>query len=415
MRAAILSIGDELVLGQVVDTNSAYLAGRLAEHGVLCTAHLTVADDQGAIVRALRGAAEAVELVIVTGGLGPTDDDLTRPALAELLGVELFEHESSVRQIEAFFRQRKRQMPERNRLQAMCPAGARMLDNPIGTAPGIYARCGRAEVFCVPGVPQEMVTLYERHILPFLHERQPAGGTVILTAKVNTFGTGESTIADLLGDLMDRRRNPLVGTTVSGGIVSARVRSTFASRAEAQARLDETLGEVERRLGDYAFGRDDQTLEQELGRLLNERGKTLATAESCTGGLLSKLISDATGCSRYFLGGFVSYSNDAKSRDLGVGEGLLREHGAVSEPVALAMADGARRCCDSDYALSVTGIAGPGNDGSDKPVGTVWIGLAERDRPTAASLSIFAGTRSEIRERSANAALNMLRLRLLRT
>lgn len=412
MHAFIVSIGDELALGQTVDTNSAWLSAKLAARGIATLMHLTVADDQRAIVDALKLAVREGELVLVTGGLGPTDDDLTRQAIADLLGVELELDEAALAEIEAFFKWRGRQMNQRNRIQAMCPAGASMLDNPAGTAPGIRARVGDATLWSMPGVPREMRVMFERHIEPALPRES---GRVILTTKINTFGQGESDVAANLGDLMRRDRNPLVGTTVSEGIVSARIRSQFATVAEAQQQMDATIAKVTRCLGRIVFGRDEQTLPEAVGRLLVERGKSVVTCESCTGGLVGELITQVAGSSQYYRGGWITYANEAKVK-LGVPEVLIDQHGAVSEAVASAMAECAVTAGQADYALALTGIAGPDGGREDKPVGTVWIALAQRDSggvQTQTQRHAFAGDRATIRQRAAFTALDMLRLALL--
>jgi nicotinamide-nucleotide amidase len=413
MHAVIVSIGDELALGQTVDTNSAWLSAKLASRGISTLMHLTVADDQRAIVDALKLAVREGELVLVTGGLGPTDDDLTRQAIADLLGVELVLDEAALAEIEAFFARRGRTMNQRNRIQAMCPAGATMLDNPAGTAPGIRATCDGATIWSMPGVPREMRVMFERHVEPALPSES---GRVILTTKINTFGQGESDVAAKLGDLMRRDRNPLVGTTVSAGIVSARIRSEFATVAEAQPQMDATIAEVEQCLGRIVFGRDEQTLAEVVGGMLVERSRTIVTCESCTGGLVGQLITQVAGSSEYYRGGWITYANDAKVR-LGVPAALIEQHGAVSEEVASAMAECAVTAGQADYAVAVTGIAGPAGGSEDKPVGTVWIALAQRSGgvQTQAQCHAFAGDRAAIRQRAAFTALNMLRLALMGT
>lgn len=411
--AAIVSIGDEVVLGQICDTNAAWLSQQLIRRGILSVMHITAGDDAKAITEALRHAAGHADLVLATGGLGPTDDDLTRQALADLVGVELVLHETSLEAIREFFRGRGRPMADRNRLQAMLPAGAVALDNPFGTAPGIRVEYRGVTIFCVPGVPVEMRGLYERHIEPFLDSTCGPGKRCIVTAKLNTFGMGESNVAELLGELMQRDRNPTVGTTVSDGIIAVRIRSEFADAAPAQREIEAMIDEVQRRLGPIVFGRDDETLAQSVAKLLKQTGRTVATAESCTGGLLSTMLTDIPGSSGYYHAGWITYANAIKQQELGVPGDLLEQHGAVSEPVAIAMADAARRKADADYALAITGIAGPDGGTADKPVGTVWIALADRSRRTIAVHQNLPGDRAAIRDRSAKAALNMLRLRLL--
>lgn len=412
MNAAILSIGDELTLGQNLDTNSAWLSAKLVEHGVAPTLHMTVADDQPMLVDALRYAAERANLLLVTGGLGPTDDDLTRQAVAEFLGCGLEPSPIAMKQIEAYFEKLGRTMAEKNRIQALCPTLAKPLENPAGTAPGIFARYGQCSLYCVPGVPGEMRAMYELHIVPHLASCRNESPRFIQTAKLNAFGTGESVIAEMLGPLMDRHRNPLVGTTVSQGVISVRIRSESNDRAEGLRALDDTIAQVRRKLGRYLFGTDDQTLADAVGQLLHSKKRTACTAESCTGGLIGKMLTDVSGSSGYYACGWVVYSNEAKTRELNVAREIIEAHGAVSEQVAVALADHARNKSGADYALSVTGVAGPTGGSQDKPVGTVWIGLAERDRASTAQRFQFPGHRQDIRDRAAKTALDMLRLRL---
>ena len=413
MDAVIISIGDELVLGQTIDTNAAWLSAELASRGIGTLWHLTVADNRPAIADAIRRAASQTRLLIITGGLGPTDDDLTRHALADVLQTALGLDETSLAQITEFFTRRQRPMVDRNRIQAMIPAGASALPNDVGTAPGIYAQVGPAQVFIVPGVPSEMRHLFNVHIAPRLDELTGDTKRVIRTAMIHCFGEGESGIAERLGDLMARDRNPLVGTTVSDGIISARLRSEFPTTDQADRELEDTARLVHEALGPLVFGRDGQTLPGVVGELLKRNHQTLATAESCTAGLIGKMLTDAPGSSDYYLGGIIVYSNASKQRDLDIPADMLNTHGAVSEPVARLLAENVRQRFDTDYALSVTGIAGPGGATPDKPVGTVHFGLAIRDQPTQHLHRIFAGTRPFIRDLTAKTALNLLRLHLL--
>ncbi|MEX0885078.1 MAG: competence/damage-inducible protein A [Phycisphaeraceae bacterium] len=415
MHAVILSIGDELALGQTLDTNSAWLAARLAEHGIGCRYHQTLADDRAAVTEAITRAADDAPLVLITGGLGPTEDDLTRDALADALGKPLILDEPSLARIEAMFARRGRPMAQRNRVQAMHPATTRVIPNPNGTAPGIRARLRRATLFVMPGVPSEMRAMFKDAVAP---ELDPAAGQrgVILTATVNTFGRGESDVAQLLAELMDRDRNPKVGTTVTDGLITVRIRSEAAEHDAARQALDETLHEVERRLAPFAFGRDDRTLEEAVVALLRAQGLALTTAESCTGGLVAKLVTDVPGSSEVFAGGYVCYANAAKQAMLGVDAGLLAAEGAVSQPVAEQLARGAlARCPGASVALAVTGIAGPGGGTHDKPVGTVYVALASADAADQAeTLPLrLTGNRQTIRDRTAKTALQMLRLHLL--
>jgi len=410
MQACILSIGDELVLGQTVDTNAAWLSQRLAERGVMTRCHLTVADHIEQVTEAFMYASERADLVIVSGGLGPTDDDVTRDALAAALGVEQELNEDALAHIRQMFESRGRTMADRNRVQAMRPIGTETLDNPNGTAPGIRAIMGSATVYVVPGVPHEMKAMYDLHVVPNLPQQT---GRVILTKKINTFGSGESNVAELIAELTHRSANPIIGTTVSGGIVSVRVRSEFPSVDETRKKLEEAIAAVEERLGDLVFSHDDEPLELVIGRLLRKKRRTLTTAESCTAGLLGKMITEPPGSSDYYAGGWVVYANLFKHVQLGVHSHVLEHHGAVSEPVALSLADNALERSGADYALAITGIAGPGGGTDEKPVGTVWIALADRTARTIAVRNVFHGHRDMVRDRSAKWALNMLRLRLI--
>ena len=412
MNAVILAVGDELVLGQTVDTNSAWLSAQLVARGVMTLYHKTVADDLSAIAGAVREAAAAAPLVIVTGGLGPTADDLTRQAMAQMTGKPLDLHPPSLERIRAYFKTLGRDMPTANRIQAMVPRGSEMLDNHWGTAPGLRVRTGNATVYVFPGVPHEMAPMFERYVVPTLAR---GTGRVILTETVLTFGAGESVVADKLGDLMRRDRNPTVGTTVSGGIVSVRVRSDYPAQEQARTNMHRTLETIQARLGVLVFGRGTDTLPQVVGEWLAKTGRTVATAESCTGGLVARLLTDQPGASTYFRGGWVAYSNGVKQHELGVPVAMLDQHGAVSEEVVRVMAAQAARRMKTDYALAISGIAGPGGGSPDKPVGTVWIALAApHDTPdVVAERFVFPGARDVVRDRAAKTALNMLRLRLL--
>ena len=410
MKSILLSIGDELTLGQTVDTNAAWLSERLAQRGILTIKHITVADDRAMVADAVRDAVRHADLVIATGGLGPTEDDLTRFALADVMGVSLKRDEAALAEIADFFAARGRKMVERNKVQADCPIGARMLRNPAGTAPGIHAVIDHTPVWIVPGVPREMQALWELHIAPGLPE---ITGRTILATRINTVGKGESDVAEMLGDLMARDRNPLVGTTVAGGIVSVRVRSEFDTADRARRELETTCRRVKDRLGPIAFGRDEQTLAEAVGALLRSAGLTLVTGESCTGGWIGKMLTDIPGSSLYYEGGWITYTNEAKERDLQVPVAMLNEHGAVSEPVARAMAEGALRCGNADIAVSVTGIAGPDGGTDAKPVGTVCFALAHREGQTETHTHVFPGDREHVRLRACNYALDIVRRHLL--
>lgn len=414
MNAIILSIGDELVLGQTVDTNSAWLSQKLAGVGCAVTAHVTVADDQGAIERAIRQCAQQCELLLISGGLGPTPDDLTRQALAKVMNQPLELNERWLRELEKFFAARKRSMPEANLIQAMIPRTAAMIYNTAGTAAGIDATLpSNCRIVVMPGVPKEMKIMFERSVLKTL--LAACGGAVILSRTLHTFGLGESAIAEMLGDLMRRDRNPSVGTTVSNGIVSLRINARFDTETTAREQLEQTVSECRKALGPLIYGQEDETLASVVGHLLKSSPEhpTVATAESCTGGLLSTMITDIPGSSAYFSYGWITYANQAKQELLGIPNELLAQHGAVSEPVVRAMARGAQSHAASTYALAISGVAGPDGGTLAKPVGTVCIALAHSEGAEARTF-LFPGDREFIRDRSAKMALSLLRYHLLR-
>jgi nicotinamide-nucleotide amidase len=434
MKSIILSVGDELALGQNVDTNSAWISQQLAAVGCDIAGHITVPDDQRAIEQAIAESVGRCDVLIISGGIGPTADDLTRQALAACMNVPLETNDQWLERLHAFFKKVGRPMPETNTIQAQIPRGAAIIENTAGTAAGIDATFVTGDqktvcrVFVMPGVPKEMKAMFARDVLP--HIAASAGGATILSRTLHTFGMGESWIAEKLGDLMMRQKNPSVGTTVSHGIVSVRINARATSRDEAQRELDATSAACEAALGDLIFGRDDDTLPSVLAQLLASSRKTISTAESCTGGLLAKMLTDTPGSSDYFHQGWITYSNRAKQERLGVSENILNVHGAVSEPVADAMARAARRLARSDCAIAISGIAGPGGGTESKPVGTVCIALAHA-KPTASAAAgpqpkpdyadanviartfTFPGDREMIRDRAAKMGLTMLRFYLL--
>jgi nicotinamide-nucleotide amidase len=409
MPAKILSVGDELTSGQTTDTNSAYISRQLGGKGIGVSEHRTVPDDERAIREAILDMVAACDLLVITGGLGPTDDDLTRHALAGAMGVELRTDDESLRRIADRFAGRGWLMAENNKRQALVPDGAEAIANERGTAPGIAAKLGRCDLYVLPGPPGEMRWMLDEQVL----RRLPEGRAAIVHLAVHTFGMGESSVAALIADLMARGLNPSVGTTASAGMVTVRVTSRGANAAEAHDQAGAVLAELRTRLGQAIVGTDDTTMPVALGQLLKASGRTLATAESCTGGLLAKLMTDVPGSSAYFLGAVVAYANRAKRALLSVPSEVLETHGAVSEPVASAMAEGARAALGSDYALSTTGVAGPAGGTDDKPVGTVCIALACPDGTEARTVRL-TGDRQAVRLRAALAAMDMLRLKLLR-
>jgi len=413
MKAQILAIGTELAIGQAVDTNSAWLAQQLAAVGIHTARHVTVADDLADITDAIRDAAAKADFVLISGGLGPTADDLTRDAMAAAMGVELIFHPESFEQIGAYFASRRREMHERNRVQAMIPDGAMPIENPRGTAPGIRAKLHHAEIFIMPGVPSEMKAMFARDVLPAIRTMGGAG-EVIVQRILRTFGMAESELGEKISDLMARGRNPAVGTSAADMIISVRINAHGKTAGEAAALAERDVARVRERIGTYVFGEGEDELQSAVARLLIEQGKTISTAESCTGGLVAKRLTDVSGSSAYFIQSFVTYSNEAKSRLLEIPADLIASHGAVSEPVAKAMAENCRRLSATDYALAVTGIAGPTGGTPEKPVGLVFVALATPARTIVRELRLGETiTRAEVRDRSAKAVVNLLRLELM--
>lgn len=416
MKATIISIGHELITGQCVDTNAAWLAEQLTTCGVQVTAHQTVGDDLVGIRCAIESALRSNDLVILTGGLGPTVDDLTRHAIADFLTCPLEEDPGSLARLREMFDRWQRPFHEENRIQALIPKGCRAIPNEKGTAPGIAFATEAKRGYALPGVPSEMKTMFRKGVLPAI-ESAADGAVCTCSERLLCFGMSEAKLGGLIVDLMERGRNPLVGTTASEGVISVRITATAQSMAECRALLEADTTEVRKRLGHVVFATGDATLAGAVGGLLVDRRMTVATAESCTGGLLAKMITDTPGSSNYFLQGFVTYCNASKQQLLGVSEADLSAEGAVSEAVARSMAIGCRNAAGTDVALSTTGIAGPGGGRlPDKPVGLVYIGLAtESDVEVKRVLVGSHLDRDQVRDRAARIALNLLRLRLLRT
>jgi nicotinamide-nucleotide amidase len=408
----LLSIGSELVLGQTLDTNAHWLSGQLAALGLPVTWRTTVADDLPELTEAIRAASRRADVVIASGGLGPTRDDMTRDALAAAAGVALRRDDAAFEHIAALFRRWGRPMPRQNEVQAMIPLGGEAIPNPNGTAPGIAIKIGRAMVYAMPGVPREMTAMFHEWLSPRLAAL--AGGAAVIERRLHCFGAGESLVGERIHDLMDPARRPRVGTTVSGGLVTIRIVSRADNRDEARAQLVPTEVEVRERLGSLVFGSDDETLESVVVGLLKTQRKTLAVAESVTGGLIADKLTDVPGVSGNLLEGVVAYSNAAKTDLLGVPAALFETVGAVSEPVAKAMAEGVRRRAQADLALSTTGIAGPTGGSAEKPIGLVYVALA-MPTETHVQRTVFGSDRRTIKLRAALSALNLLRLHLVGT
>jgi nicotinamide-nucleotide amidase len=407
-RAEVISVGTELLLGQITDTNATYICQRLAEHGIPVYFRQTVGDNFQRVQQAFHLAWSRAELVVFTGGLGPTEDDLTKEAVAAALGVELVEDSAALAHLEQFFARRGRSMTPNQRRQALIPRGAVPIPNRWGTAPGVFWEVEGRVVVMVPGVPREMRGMVDEFLLPELRRRGWVGEEVIRSRVLRTVGIGEGHLEELIRDLI-HTTNPTVAPLAHVGEVHLRI--TARGRPEEVSRLlAEAEGKLRERLGDAVYGVDEETLDEVVARMLRTTGLTVAVAESCTGGLVSQRLTSVPGSSAYFLGGVVAYDNLAKRHLLGVSQQLLESFGAVSAEVAEAMAEGARRAFAADVGLGITGVAGPGGRTEAKPVGRVYLALAD----TAGVRSVRADFGEEpgregVRRLASQAALNLLR------
>ena len=407
-KASIVSIGNELLSSQTIDTNTTYLSSELLSIGIPVVSSYTIGDDMDAIVRAFNLAVADADVVLATGGLGPTDDDLTRQAFAKFLGTELKLQNELLDRIQKFFTKRNLQMSERNKIQAYIPAGAKALANNLGTAPGIMAEVKGKLIVALPGVPSEMKRMFAESVLPI---QQFIGEQTVAVRKLRCFGTGESNIAELLGPLMQRGRNPLINCTAKYGIITLTITATAKDKDKAHQMVEKDEKSLRNKLGELIYGTQEQTLADVVGEKLARLEKTIAVAESCTGGTLAKLLTDIPGASRYFTHGWVTYSNTAKTGELGVPADLIEKYGAVSEQVAQSMAQGARTTARTDFAIGITGIAGPAGGTEQKPAGLVYISV-DSDNGCDTKRCLFSGDRRFIRLRAAQTALNVLRLKL---
>lgn len=402
----LVTVGTELVLGETIDGNGAWLGSRLARLGIRVRRKTSVPDDAHEIRDAVGAALERSGAVICTGGLGPTEDDLTRSAVAELFHAELSEDPEVLESIRSRFHQHGLDMPERNRRQALVPAGARVLPNRQGTAPGLVLEGEPGVVALLPGVPHEMRALFDEAVAPLFAAR--AGAARPITHRLlRTTGIAESALAERLEGIEDDVQPLTLAFLPELTGVDLRITCWDRSTDEADALLDRAEAAVRRRVGTYVYGRDDSDLVVVVGEMLKERGHRVAVAESCTGGLLGERLSAPAGASGWFVGGIIAYTNDMKLRALDVGDETLAAFGAVSEQVAREMVLGAQRRTIATAAMSITGIAGPDGGSEEKPVGTVWIAAAVADDVQVRRFR-FGGERHEVRTRSAQAALTML-------
>lgn len=410
MRAEIIAVGTELLLGQIANTNAQYISDKLALEGIDVFYHQAVGDNELRIKQVLEIAQSRSQLILISGGLGPTDDDLTRESTASFLSKKLQTDAKALAELEGFFAAVGREMTSNNKKQAMLIEGGRMLSNPRGTAPGQYVQAEGKHYFLLPGPPTELRPMVDEQVIPIV--REIMGKDVTIRSRVlRLFGIGESAMETQITDILRNQSNPTVAPLASEGEVTLRLTAKADNEADAFNLIRPVEESLRQRLGRYIYGIDNETLPVVVGKMLNERKQSVSFAESCTGGMLASMVTDVAGSSQYFRQSWVTYSNEAKETQLGVPKDLLNQYGAVSEECARAMAEGARKNSGSDWAISVTGIAGPEGGTEEKPVGLVYIGVAGPDGCEVKKF-LFRGDRQQIRIRSAKNALYFLVNRL---
>ena len=413
-RAEIIAIGTELLLGDTIDGNGAWLGHVLAAGGIAVARRAVVGDNARDIQDAVEEALERSGCVICSGGLGPTRDDITKTAVARLFQRDMVMDAGWLDELERRYSERGWMLTESSRGQALVPRDATVLHNTRGTAPGLALEDERGVVILLPGVPHELRGLTEQSVLPLLRARWSGALPPVLSLRLRTAGVPESVLAEGIDDLVDGFAPLTLAYLPSSEGVDLRLTSWGLPEAEARTRFTVAEAELRTRLGPVIYGSGAEDLAAAVGRELVARGLTLAVAESCTGGLVAKRLTDAPGASEFLIEGFVTYANEAKQNTLGVAAAVLVKHGAVSEATARAMALGARARAGTDCALSITGVAGPDGGTVEKPVGTVWIAAAVHDRLEARRINVL-GDRAHVRDRSAQAALTLLRDMVLET
>ncbi|MCL2664082.1 MAG: competence/damage-inducible protein A [Defluviitaleaceae bacterium] len=410
MTAEILAVGTEILLGDIVNTNAQFISQRLAEIGVNVYMHTAVGDNPRRLFDAYAQAFCRADLVIATGGLGPTDDDITKEVAAEYFGLPLELHEPSWEAIKNIFSNNAFVMTSNNKKQAMLPAGCRVFPNGNGTAPGVCVERGGKTLIMLPGPPNELEPMFVGQVVPLLREKTSA---VFVSRTLKVCGVGESRAAAILKDVLDAQTNPTVAPYAKTNEAWLRITASAADETEARGLIEPVAQIIYGRLGDNIYGEDADSLESVVIKMLACRGLTVACAESCTGGLLASRLVDCPGASAVFTEGVVTYSNESKIKRLGVSQKTIENFGAVSGETAAEMAEGIARSSGADVGISVTGVAGPSGGTDQKPVGLVYIGLFILNKGVQIKESRFGGTRSKIRERSVSVALDMLRRELM--
>ena len=402
----IISVGTELLLGNIVNSDAQMLSRKLTELGLNVYYHTVVGDNPGRLKQAVETAKSRADILITTGGLGPTCDDLTKQTLAEAFGKKLVLHEDIVDELRSWFARRGQEMTENNLQQAQLPEGCTIFPNDCGTAPGCAFQARGKHVLMLPGPPSECRAMFDKQAMPYL---AALGEGVICSRTLKIFGMGESKMESLLREKMNAMTNPTLAPYAKEGECELRITAKAENEEQARALIAPVEEELRALLGDVVYGADVPNLETVVLELLKEKGMTLATAESCTGGLIAKRLTDVPGSSAVFKGAVVSYCNEVKAAALGVPGELLEQVGAVSEPVARAMAEGARKALNCDLALATTGVAGPGSDERGNPAGLVYIALAARDQGFVRTMTLSGASRERVRTTAAHHALDLAR------
>jgi nicotinamide-nucleotide amidase len=411
LSAEIIAVGSELLTPEKTDTNSLWLTEKLNDIGIDVKLKTIVGDDAARLEEAIRDAVKRSDVVITTGGLGPTEDDLTRQISAKAISKELVYHDEIEAELRRRFRLWGREMPEINKRQAYVIEGATVLPNPNGSAVGMFVRLEEKFLVVLPGPPRELKPMFETHVLPTL--RDAAGDVFVRRRLLRVVGMGESAVDEVIAPIYTSYERVETSILFNKSEIEVHLSASSDNENEAQSLVDEVAEKIIMALGRSVFAEHGEKMEEVIASLLTRDNKTLSVAESCTGGLIAMRLTSVAGSSKYFMEGVTSYSNDAKIRTLNVPAGVIEEHGAVSSQAAEAMAVGMRDRARTDFALSVTGIAGPDGGSEEKPVGTVFIGLADGSGVRSIKL-VFPGDRYLIRWRSSQAALDMLRRRCLR-
>jgi nicotinamide-nucleotide amidase len=411
MKAEIIAIGDEILIGQTVDTNSSYIAGELNKLGIEITNISTISDDALQIMASLDVAVKRSQIVILTGGLGPTSDDITKKTLCDFFGTTLLRSEEVLANVTQLLGRRGVAMNTNNFRQADVPEACSVLMNRVGTAPGMWFEKEGSIVVSLPGVPHEMKYLIDEHVIPRLAEM--GVGSTIVHKNIMTYGMPEAHLAELLAEFESGLPSNIKLAYLPSGVIKLRLTARGVDTATSKAQIEREVAKLKIIIPDLIYAEDEVLLEQEIGRLLNIKNLTMCTAESCTGGNIARMITSVPGSSGWYLGSVIAYSNEIKTRVLAVDEAIIRDNGAVSCECVIAMAEGIRMLTGADFSVAITGIAGPDGGTPDKPVGTVWIAVADKNG-TIAEKFLYGTDRLLNIRRFSLSALNMLRKQIIR-